>query len=181
MTAKHNLEMKNFCKDFDQVREVLTELGARKEIIKEQVDYFFHLPQDKIEKTARLKLRIEDGRHTELIYYERPDFRDKCETDSHIQIYKVTDEHLLPFLIESLGTLGIVKKKREVWRKDHTVFHLDTVDGVGNIFEIELQKQDEVTDEDRNLFLTYRQKIEHVMGESIAGSNIDLVLKNTSE
>ncbi len=66
---KTNLELKHFCSDFPKVREVLKKLGAKKEVTKNQTDYFFDITNQK----ARLKLRIEGNRRF-LVYYERPDF-----------------------------------------------------------------------------------------------------------
>lgn len=41
---KINLELKHHCDNFGKVRQVLREVGAKKEIVKNQKDYFFNLP-----------------------------------------------------------------------------------------------------------------------------------------
>ena len=74
----------------------------------------------------------------------------------------------------------IVEKKREVWRKENTVFHLDTVKEVGGIFEIELQKESNITKTDRELFASYQNALKPYLSKVIKGSNIDLVLKSKS-
>ena len=69
----------------------------------------------------------------------------------------------------------IVKKKREVWRKSNTVFHLDIVRNVGKIFEIELQKSGEVKFSDQRQFKTYQNKFLPYLRKVIKGSNLDLI------
>src|SRR3989344_5687956 len=117
---KTNLELKHFCSDFPKVREVLKELGARKEAIKNQTDYFFNVPN----RGARMKLRIE-GKKQLLVYYERPNFAKAKSTMSRVKLYDVKDGKLLDFLTETLGVKAVVKKSREVWRRANTVFHID--------------------------------------------------------
>lgn len=170
---KTNLELKHLCADFTGVRQTLKQIGAEKKLVVNQKDYFFELAKKK-NGNPRLKLRIENGTQT-LIYYDRPDFVKGKQTAAKIKLYEVTDKDLLSFLQESLGVKAIVEKKREVWRKDHTVFHLDVVKGVGKIFEIELQKKGTITEKDKNLFKDYQTKLLPHLGKVVKGSNVDLV------
>ena len=167
---KTNLELKHYCSNFNKIRKVLKEIGAKKEIIKSQTDYFFKLPNSK----ARLKLRIEEKRQL-LVYYERPDFLKAKSTISKGRLYNVRDSQLLPFLSSVLGIKVIVKKKREIWRKSNTVFHIDNVKGVGGIFEIELQKEGKITDTDQKQFKAYQNRLLPYLGKVIKGSNADLI------
>lgn len=176
---KKNLELKHFCPDLEKIRDVLRDLGATKENEKTQKDYFFHVPADKESASGRLKLRIEKDRQF-IIYYERPEFRVGQDTPSDILLYEVHDSELLPFLQSALGVKAVVEKTREVWRITNTVFHLDTVVGVGNIFEIELQKDEEITEEDHQLFTAYQVALLPHLGEMIVGSNVDLVAHTSS-
>ncbi len=168
---KTNLELKRFCSDFRRIREVLKVLGAKKETIKNQTDYFFNFPSRK----ARLKLRIEGNKQL-LVYYERPDFSKSKSTMSKVKLYDIRDAELLKFLSETLGVKAVVKKRREVWRKVNTVFHIDTVEGVGGIFEIELQKKGKIAPSDQKLFKHYQNQLLPYLGRVIKGSNVDLVL-----
>jgi len=165
---KTNLELKHHCSDFVSVRKVLSKIGAKKEVVKRQVDYFFELPNKRGGTSPRLKLRVE-GKVKTLIYYERPDFVKAKDTTSDIKLYDVKDNNLLPFLKRSLGTKAVVDKKREVWRKTNTVFHIDNVKGVGGIFEIELQKKGKIA--------YYQKELLPYLGKVIKGSNVDLVPK----
>lgn len=175
MKNKQNLELKHFCNDFKSIRKILKELGAEKEIIKKQKDYFFDLPQAKKKQSARMKLRIENNQMY-LAYYERPDFIVSESTFSDIVSLNV-DKNIFDFFKKTLGIIGIVEKKREVWRIKNTVFHLDTVKNVGTIFEVELQKKDKITEKDKKIFSYYQQKLMPFLDKVIKGSNIDLVLK----
>jgi len=167
---KTNLELKHFCSDFSRVREVLKGLGAKKEIIKKQTDYFFNIPNQK----AKFKLRIE-GKKKLQVYYERPDFLKAKSAVSKVKLYDVKDSKLLDFLNAVLGVKAVVKKRREVWRRANTVFHIDNVIGVGDIFEIELQKKGKITSLDKKQFRIYQDKLLPYLDRIIKGSNVDLV------
>ncbi len=168
---KTNLELKHYCSNFSKIRGVLKEIGAKKEISGNQIDYFFELPNGK----ARLKLRIE-GKRQLLVYYERPDFSKAKAATSKVRLYEVKDRQLLPFLVCALGVKVIVRKRREVWRRSNTVFNIDNVKGVGGIFEIELQKMGKITASDQKQFMAYRAKLLPYLGGVAKSSNADLVL-----
>lgn len=173
---KTNLELKHLCADFGKIRQVLKSFGAKKEIVKNQKDFFFELVKRKI-GNPRLKLRIENKKET-LIYYVRPDFKNGKETAAKIKLYEVNDKELLPFLKESLGVKAVVEKRREVWRKDNAVFHLDEVKGVGKIFEVELQKFGKINQKDIDIFKKYQKELLPYLGKVVRGSNVDLVKRS---
>lgn len=173
---KINLELKHHCNNFVNVRKILSKIGAKKEVVKRQIDYFFELPIKTKSTSPRLKLRVE-GRSKTLIYYKRPGFIKGKDTISDVKLYNVKDNNLLSFLGQSLGVRAIVDKKREVWRKANTVFHLDNVKGVGGIFEIELQKKGKISEKDKKLFAYYKKELLPYLGSAIKGSNVDLIKK----
>lgn len=177
---KTNIELKHYCSDFKPIRTILKEIGAVKEAVKNQKDYFFDLPKNATKVSPRLKLRIE-GEKKKLIYYERPDFTKTKQAVADVRLYEVTDNQLLPFLEQSLGVTAIVQKKREIWRKENTVFHIDTVKDVGGIFEIELQKAGKITNKDMEVFASYQKKLVPYLGKVIKGSNVDLVNKTKTK
>lgn len=176
MKSKTNLELKHYCPDFNKIRIILEKVGAKKLVVKKQKDYFFNLPKNNNSQSPRLKLRLEKD-VTTLVYYERPPFKRTKDTASKVKLYTVTDKQLLPFLEEVLGVKAIVEKKREVWKKANTVFHLDTIKGVGDIFEVELQKQGKITEKDHAIFKAYQDQLQPHLGNVIKGSNVDLVAK----
>jgi len=122
MESKINLELKYFCKDFSPIRAVLRLIGAKKESIKRQKDYFFNLPKDENQRIpARLKLRVSNGEQL-LVFYRRPKFSTKSATSSDVIILPVNNKEIIPFLSKVLRVKTIVEKQRELWRKGNTVY-----------------------------------------------------------
>ena len=75
---------------------------------------------------------------------ERPchDRQENGARTSRFQLWEVTDAPVKEILDAALGVRVIVRKQREVWRKDNVVFNLDTVEEVGQVFEVEAQARD---------------------------------------
>jgi len=165
--------IKNFVSDFRAIRRILEEIGARKIESKRQVDYFFNLPTDKERKhSMRLKLRYESGKPKVVYYY---DSAQSPKRVSQFRMYKIFDPSLKDLLEACLGTRVMVKKKREVWRKGAAVFNLDAIDGVGKVFELEIEKNTEAKDEVRH----YLNLLKSHLGRPIRGSNEDLVMTSS--
>ena len=102
--------------------------------VKEQSDYIYHLMNPEEEKiTRRLKLRIENKERLLLHYYDR---KGKDTGATHFQFWKVVDPQIKAILDTTLGVKATVRKQREVWRQGSVIFNLDTVEGIGQIFEI---------------------------------------------
>ncbi len=135
-----NREIKAYCNDFATARQLLSSHGATFVEVKEQVDYYYRLPPaDSTDGTRRLKLRIEHGKG-ELIYY-----REGQEAGARISRFQTasTDDPMMgDVLAAAIGVRAVVRKQRELWRKDNVVFNLDTVEGIGHILEVEVQAQD---------------------------------------
>jgi len=177
MELKTNLELKYFFKNPDPIRKVLRSIGAKKESTKKQKDYFFHLPKEKNSKIpSRLKLRVSGGEQC-LVFYKRPSFSAENITPSDIIVLSVKDKKILYFLSKALGVKVIVEKQRELWRKGNTVFHLDKVKGVGNVFEIEVWTRSKTLKQDQVNFEKYKERLLPYLDKIITGSNEDLVLK----
>lgn len=177
MISRVNLELKYFCHDFRSIRKILEEMGAKKLGFKKQKDYFFFMPS--IRENVRMKFRNE-GKNQEIVYYERPDFEANKNISADVLVYIVKDKRLFNFLKRALGVKGIVEKRRETWKKGNTIFNLDRVKNVGNIFEIELQKPktQSTTKQDIKIFDLYKQKFLPYLGKIIKTSNLEVVLKN---
>jgi len=178
MDSKINFELKYFCKDFNAIRKILRSIGAKKESIKKQKDYFFNLPKEKNSKTpARLKLRLSAGKRS-LVFYKRPTFSITKITPCEASVLRLKDNKMLDFLSRALGVRVIIEKQRELWKKGNTVFHLDTVRGVGKIFEIEIWTTCKSIKQDKRNFEKYKKDLLPYLGKIIKGSNEDLVLKH---
>ena len=140
MGQRLNREIKAYCPDFAPARRLLQEIGADFIEVKEQLDSYYHLPVvDNPEGTRRFKLRVENGKG-ELIYY-----RERQETGartSRFQVWETSDPRVGEVLDAALGTRAVVRKQRELWTEDNVLFNLDTVEGVGQILEVEVQDRD---------------------------------------
>ena len=171
MSVHLNREIKAYCPDFAPVRQLLLDRGAIFIETKEQVDYYYHLPElGEEEGTRRLKLRIE-GEKRELIYY-----RDYHETDTRVsqfQLWQMPDHEVIEVLDAVLGNRVVVRKQRELWHKDNIKFNLDNVEGVGRLFELEAQEWDGHDIEAQ--VEEYRRRLVPHIGPHIACSNEDLV------
>lgn len=177
MELKINLELKYFCKNFKPVRKVLRSIGAKKESIKKQKDYFFNLPKEKTSKIpARFKLRASNGEQR-LVFYRRPVFSAANMTPSDVIVLPIKDKEILYLLSKALGIKVIVEKHRELWKKGNTVFHLDRVKDVGNVFEIEVWTKPKTMKQDQRNFARYKKELLPYLDKIITGSNEDLILK----
>lgn len=171
MHFRLNREIKAYCNDSTTARQLLREHGAEFVEIKEQVDYYYNLPPaDAPDGTRRLKLRIECGKG-ELIYY--CEGQERGTRTSRFQTASNDDPLMGDVLAAALGVSAVVRKQRELWRKDNVVFNLDTVEGVGQILEVEVQAHDGC---DIDIQITeYQRLFAPCLGDHIAGSNEDLV------
>ena len=171
MTIHLNREIKAYCPDFAPIRQLLQASGAAVVEAKEQVDYYFRLPGPGGDTgPPRLKLRVE-GETRELIFYQ-----DSFEGDkrvSHFRRTPVYDSQLLDVLEAALGIRAIVHKQRELWQMHNVRYNLDTVEGVGQILEVEVQAEDgrdiEAQIEENNRLLA------PYLGPRITSSNENLV------
>ena len=172
MNLRLNRELKAYCQDFATVRRLLQDHAAVFIEVKEQVDHYYHLPAgDAADGTRRLKLRVEKGRR-ELIYYcERQEGNART---SRFQLAQADDPRIGDVLETALGVRAIVRKQRELWRKDNVVFNLDTVEDVGRILEVEVQDA-YGCDIDAQV-AEYRRLFAPCLGSDITGSNEDLVV-----
>ena len=175
MNFRLNREIKAYCTDFSTARQLLRDHGAAFVEVKEQVDHYYNLPPaDVADGTRRLKLRVEHGKG-ELIYY--CEGQKRGARTSWFQTASTDDPMMGDVLAAALGVSAIVRKQRELWRKDNVVFNLDTVEGVGQILEVEVQAQDGC---DIDLQITeYQRLFAPCLGDHIVGSNEDLLAPAT--
>ncbi len=171
MNVQLNREIKAYCPDFVPVRQTLREVGATFIEVKEQVDYYYHLPSrgDAV-GTRRLKLRIEHEQGQIIYYYDR---QEKGARTSNFQLWEVNDAQVKEMLDAALGRRAVVRKRRELWRKGKVVFNLDVVAEVGQVFEVEARA---VAGHDADAAVAeYRRLFSPYLGQDIPGSNEDLV------
>ena len=163
--------IKAFCTDFWPIRQILTNLEATCLEHTEQVDYFFVLPnQPDLSPSRRLKLRIENDQPRWIFCYDRNQDSSRLMT---FQRCEVRDQNIKDVLATALGVDVVVRKHREVWHGDHAIFNFDRLYGVGEIFEVEL----EVDEQNRYVQQGnhYERLFRPFLGMEIHGSNEDLI------
>ena len=171
MTEQLNREIKAFCPDFEPVKKALREHGAVFEEEGEQVDYYYNLPDLPAEDSnRRLKIRDENGTAQVVYYVER---QESGARTSRFQIWGLNGAQTKEMLDAALGVRAVVRKQREVWRKQNVTFNLDLVEAVGKILEVEIL-QEPGFDVEAQL-AQYLELLSPLLGSHIAGSNEDMV------
>ena len=163
--------IKAYCPDFSPIRRILRELGAKQVELKEQLDFIYNLPGTEEEvRTRRLRLRIENNHKQFLYYYDR---RGGDVGAATFQIWEICDPNIQKILDTALGVRTTVKKQREVWQKGNLIFNLDTVEGIGQIFELEALLDQNCKSSDQ--VAEFHRRLHPHLGLYIDGSNEDLV------
>lgn len=165
----NNRELKHYCPDFRPVRRALLALGARREPPRTQVDTYFRLPEQPGPRW-RLKLRVERGRRT-LVHYA--DAYDAGLRSVRYALADVPDPAVGRMLAAALGVSVVVRKRREQWHAPRTLFNLDTIEGVGKVFEAEVAADDPA--EADALIARYQALFGPYLGPPVGTSNEDLL------
>jgi len=172
MTMQRNREIKAYCPDFDPIRKVLSEHGATHLDHTEQVDYYYNLASDRdTETNRRLKVRIDGVGPPQVIYYVEG--QEEGARTSSFRVWGLNGLETKDMLDAVLGIRAVVRKQREIWEKDNVAFHLDEVEGIGRVLEVEIRSE-ESSDPEAQL-AEYQRLLGPHLGEPILGSNEDLV------
>lgn len=130
ITLGRNVEIKARCSDLAVARHRAKALGARFVGVLEQTDTYFRA------QLGRLKLREFTDRPAELIAYHRGDATEPRPSVFH-RVEVPEPELLKQVLAASLGQLGVVIKRRELWMHEQVRLHLDDVQRLGTFLEFE--------------------------------------------
>jgi predicted adenylyl cyclase CyaB len=134
-----NIEFKAELIDLESAHATARNLSGKGPEILRQTDVFFPCPQ------GRLKLRIFDDNHGELIFYERADAPGPRR--SNYQIARTADPHALLEILEHLsGVSGRVEKVRSLYIVGQTRIHIDQVKDLGSFLEIEVVLREQQSD-----------------------------------
>ena len=173
-----NIEIKARVSGHGSIRTFLLRHGADFRGTDRQVDTYFTV------SNGRLKIR-EGTIESCIVHYSRPDEHGPKRCDYLIEKYDPGDPalaRLKELLTASLGVLAVVDKQREIYFIDNVKFHLDTVDGLGEFFEIEA-----IGSSGRGEEALRRQCEDYLTWLGIPGDNLihssysDMVLKRTGE
>ncbi len=170
-----NIEIKAILRDRPAALMAAARLADSGPEIIQQEDVFFRC------EGARLKLRIFDPGHGELIRYERPN-----ESGAKLSRYLIartsTPHILLDILTRTLGRLGTVRKVRTLYLVGQTRIHIDEVEGLGDFLELEVVLRDSQSeDEGRQIASDLLGKL-HIPEDSlIADAYIDLLGNRVAE
>ena len=170
MTTQLNREIKAHCPDFGPIREILQGLGASFVETKDQVDYYYNLPDLPAEDAnRRLKIRVEKG-SAQVVYYVEG--QESGARTSRFQVWGLNGEQTKEMLDAALGVKAVVRKQRELWTRDNVTFNLDSVETIGQILEVEILSKagrdvETQLEEYQSLFAPH-------LDEHIVGSNEDL-------
>ncbi len=127
---KHvNIEIKARCINHNKIRDLLKSRGADFKGIDHQIDTYF--------KVNRGRLKLREGKiENFLIYYERENKEGPKQSDI-ILLETAPGSSLKAILVNSMGVLVVVDKKREIYFVKNVKFHIDTVQELGTFMEIE--------------------------------------------
>ena len=164
--------VKYFCKDIPGVRSILKEIHAEFITVMDQADYIFKIYDPLTGAySKRIKVRTEQDKSCLVYVYCREDNDENIQFD----FYEVQDQKLTSIFTSLYGEPVEVKKHREVWELGNLRFHMDSVLGVGDIFEIEVVETHNHQTVEEVVMVEFLKLFEDYLLDQIHGSNEDLV------
>ena len=135
-----NIEIKAKVRDEAHIRQYMAANGSSHEV-QEQRDVFLRA------NYGRLKLRCFPDGSGVLVAYDRPDHAGpKTSTYTLAPVEKSASLEIA--LTQSLGTRGLVIKKRAISIVGQTRIHLDEVHGLGTFMELEVVLRPEQSEDE---------------------------------
>jgi len=126
-----NLEVKASVSSLGSATATCRRIHARKVAILKQTDTYFHVHK------GRLKLRENNKKKFELIYYLRDNTRGSRYSD--YVVIPLEEPRMMKSVCTTLfGVSAIVKKSRVLYLYKNARIHLDTVRGLGLFVEFEV-------------------------------------------
>ena len=157
------VEVKASVKDFADVQEKLTQIGAIKIKREHQMDVYYNAPhKDFAESDEALRIREipKNGKKRIILTYKGAKMDDVSKTRKEIEV-DVSDAENTGLIFENLGfrRAASVTKDRDIYHIDEFIITLDTVFEVGTSVEIETEAhEDKDTSESLNkIFEIYKK------------------------
>lgn len=156
------------CLNREAIENFLQNHGASKISSVSQEDYLFRVISEHSNRdTKRIKVRYENGNPKCVYVYDRV----IEASESTFDYFLISDVSYLDILKSANLPYKRVRKIRDRWKLGDLIFHLDLIEGLGEVIELEnLNSENEV-----NLGQIIFEKIEKFLGEELSGSNEDLV------
>lgn len=163
------IELKAKCENFDNIRRILNDIGAKYIGVFLQKDIYYVVGEE------RLKLRNIDDKEYKLIYYIRTNVPNIKE--SKVLISRVVDAETLNEILDKvLGTKVIVEKIREIYHFKNVKVHLDVVNSLGKFIEFEVESDEDRRERDFKVIKQLMGKFKIDESELIDGSYSDLII-----
>lgn len=126
-----NIEIKARLRERHRIERIVSARATAPPTDLRQEDTFFNIDR------GRLKLRITNGSHAELIQYDRAD--QQGPTSSRYTVVPVAKpSELRQVLGRAYGERATLRKRRRVYLVGNTRVHLDIVENLGEFIELEV-------------------------------------------
>jgi len=140
------VEVKAWIKDFNNAKERLKVLGAKKIRTEYQEDVYFNAPhRDFAETDEALRIRKIPQNNDKKIFitYKGAKMDKISKTRKEIE-FRIEDSKKAASILENLGfsPVATIKKERTIYLLDEFIISLDKVYDVGNFMEIEKQTKE---------------------------------------
>ncbi len=166
-TMPRNLELKCRISSVSTACEAAHRIGAASQGILNQEDTYLVVPR------GRMKIRRDGAGDAELIIYERPDRKgDRWSSYQRFALSRAPG--LEEALVQALGVLCVVRKKRHLFLTPDARIHLDEVDGLGTFLEFEVTNEEPAQAE--RVMAELRRGFGLEGEEGMSGSYADLIL-----
>jgi predicted adenylyl cyclase CyaB len=164
-----NIEIKARVSDFQRLKELAERLSDVPCQLLIQEDTFFET------STGRLKLRVFDSEHGELIYYARDD-SSGAKTSTYLISKTSEPQTLKAILTLALQTRGVVRKRRRLYLVGQTRIHLDEVENLGHFVELEfVMREGQSVDEGQAVIQDLMTRLGIAEADLVAVAYIDLL------
>jgi len=164
-----NVEIKARVCNLAAVRRAVEAVADGPPALLIQSDTFFAVPR------GRLKLRAFTDGTAELISYLRHDVAGPRE--SRFAKVAVNDPDALTGVLgAALGVAGVVRKRRDLYRRGPTRIHLDEVDDLGSFLELEVELSDgQSATEGERIARELMARLGIAEDDLVAGAYVDLL------
>lgn len=157
------VEVKAHVTNFEDVKDRLSEIGARQRKTEHQEDIYFNAPHRDFARTDEAlrirKIPKKEG-HEIILTYKGAKMDDKSKTRKEIEVIVENVENTASIL-ENLGfnPVKTIRKDRIIYLLDKFIISLDKVYEVGNFVEIEkdLQEGEDFQDSLDEIFKIYEK------------------------